>query len=224
MDIGKKEFIEFMLGAGVLKFGEFITKSGRQTPYFVNTGLYKTGGQISRLGTFYANLIQEKAGDSYDAMFGPAYKGIPLVVAAADALYREHNVDKPYCFNRKEVKDHGEGGSMVGYTPQDGDRFVIVEDVITAGTAIRESMPALRAYGDIKVPHMCISVDRCEMGTDESGNIVKSTAVMHIREEYGIEVHSIVNVMDIHDFLKAGGEDKDVLERMEIYMDKYCML
>ena len=133
----KRKFIEFMMGADVLRFGQFVTKSGRHTPYFVNTGNYKTGEQIAKLGKFYASLIKETVGEDFSAMFGPAYKGIPLATAAAASLYNEYGISKPYFFNRKEEKDHGEGGSLVGYKPKDGDKIIIIEDVITAGTAVR---------------------------------------------------------------------------------------
>lgn len=171
----KKDFIEFMMSADVLRFGEFQTKSGRLTPYFINTGNYKTGGQIAALGRFYAALIHETCGDRFDAMFGPAYKGIPLATAAAAALATEYGVDKPYFFNRKEAKDHGEGGSLVGYRPKDGDRILIIEDVITAGTAIRETMPILTGCGQVTVPDMFISVNRCEVGQTPG-----KTAVMEV--------------------------------------------
>ena len=138
----KKRFIEFMMDADVLRFGDFVTKSGRNTPYFVNTGNYRTGAQIAGLGQFYAQLVHD-TGCGFDALFGPAYKGIPLVTACAASLYREYGLDKPYFFNRKEAKDHGEGGNLVGYKPKDGDRIAIIEDVITAGTAVRETMPLL---------------------------------------------------------------------------------
>ena len=137
----KKDFIEFMMGADVLRFGEFKTKSGRLSPYFVNTGNYRTGSQIAALGKFYAACVKEAVGENFDAMFGPAYKGIPLVTAAAGAMSTAYGIDKPYFFNRKEVKDHGEGGSLVGYQPKDGDNIIIIEDVITAGTAVRETVP-----------------------------------------------------------------------------------
>ena len=133
----KKEFIEFMLSAQVLRFGHFVTKSGRNTQYFVNTGNYKTGAQLSRLGSYYAGLVKETVGDQFEAMFGPAYKGIPLATACSIALYNDHGIDRPYFFNRKEVKDHGEGGGTVGYAPKDGDRIIIIEDVITAGGPLR---------------------------------------------------------------------------------------
>ena len=139
----KREFIEFMMSADVLRFGSFVTKSGRNTPYFVNTGNYRTGKQLATLGKFYAKLIHDTLGEDFDAMFGPAYKGIPLVSAAAATLATEYGLDKPYFFNRKEVKDHGEGGNMVGYKPVDGDRIILVEDVITAGTAVREVVPQI---------------------------------------------------------------------------------
>lgn len=133
MEAAKKEFIEFMMGADVLRFGKFITKSGRETPYFINTGNYKTGLQSAQLGDFYAAFIKETLGENgFDAMFGPAYKGIPLVTTTAAALARNYGIDKPFFFNRKEMKDHGEGGNTVGYAPVNGDRIIIVEDVITA--------------------------------------------------------------------------------------------
>ena len=150
----KKEFIEFMMSADVLRFGDFVTKSGRNTPYFVNTGNYKTGLQSSRLGEFYAAAVHDAVGGDFDAMFGPAYKGIPLATSAAGALARNYGLDKPFFFNRKEAKDHGEGGSIVGYKPKDGDRIIIIEDVITAGTAVRETMPILTGCADVKVTDM----------------------------------------------------------------------
>ena len=215
----KKEFIEFMMSADVLRFGEFTTKSGRLSPYFVNTGNYKTGAQIATLGKFYAQCIMDNCGDNFDAMFGPAYKGIPLVTAAAASLSRDFNVDKPYFFNRKEAKDHGEGGSLVGYKPQDGDRIIIIEDVITAGTAVRETVPVLQAAAKVSIPDMFISVNRCEVGQH-----VGKTAVMEVKEEFGINVHAIITVADIHEYLKEKPEYASVLSLMEQYMDKYCIL
>ncbi len=213
----KKEFIEFMMSADVLRFGEFKTKSGRMTPYFVNTGNYRTGAQIAALGKFYAQCIKEACGDNFDAMFGPAYKGIPLVTAAAGSLSRDFGIDKPYFFNRKEAKDHGEGGSFVGYQPKDGDRLIIVEDVITAGTAVREVMPMLTGCADVSVRDMFISVNRCEVGQDST-----KTAVMEVGEQFGIQVHSIVDVTDIHEYLKSQKAYEEVLPRMERYMEQYC--
>ena len=215
----KKEFIEFMMSADVLRFGQFVTKSGRHTPYFVNTGNYRTGGQIAKLGDFYAALVKEACGDDFDAMFGPAYKGIPLVTAAAGALARDFGIDKPYFFNRKEAKDHGEGGSIVGYKPKDGDRVIIIEDVITAGTAVREIMPVLKCCGDVKVNDMFISVNRCEVGQTPG-----KTAIMEVQEEFGIKVHALVTVQDIYEYLKEQGTYGDVLPAMEKYMADYCVL
>ncbi len=214
----KKEFIEFMMSADVLRFGDFITKSGRNTPYFVNTGNYKTGMQSFKLGGFYGTFITKTIGNKFDAMFGPAYKGIPLVTATAGALAREYGIDKPYFFNRKEIKDHGEGGNTVGYQPKDGDRIIIVEDVITAGTAIREIMPILKECGDIQVTDMFISVNRCEMG-----KIPGKTAVTEVGEEFGIQVHALITVQDIYSYLKEQETDRNLLNAMKAYMDQFCV-
>ena len=213
----KREFIEFMMSADVLRFGNFVTKSGRNTPYFVNTGNYRTGKQLATLGKFYARLIHETLGDQFDAMFGPAYKGIPLAAVTASTLAQEYDLDKPYFFNRKEAKDHGEGGSFVGYKPVDGDRIILVEDVITAGTAVREVMPQIMSCGDVKVTDMFISVNRCEVGKDG-----EKTAVMEVKEQFGIDVHAIVTVQDIHEYLKEDPKYADVLAHMEQYMAQYC--
>ncbi len=215
----KKNFIEFMMSADVLRFGEFKTKSGRLSPYFVNTGNYKTGSQIDTLGKYYAALVKETVGDRFDAMFGPAYKGIPLAAACAGALAREYGIDKPYFFNRKEVKDHGEGGSLIGYKPADGDNVIIIEDVITAGTAVRETVPVLKAAADVKLTDMFISVNRCEVGTTPG-----KTALMEVKEEFGITVHSIISVADIHEYLEGKPEYAAVLKLMDAYMEKYCIL
>lgn len=215
----KREFISFMMSADVLRFGDFVTKSGRNTPYFVNTGNYKTGMQSAKLGEFYAACVKETVGGEFDAMFGPAYKGIPLATAAAGALARMYGIDKPFFFNRKEAKDHGEGGNLVGYQPVDGDRVIIIEDVITAGTAVRETMPVLQNAAKVEVTDMYISVNRCEVGQTPG-----KTAVMEVKEEYGIEVHALVTVRDIHEYLKESGQYKELLPKMEAYMQKYCVL
>lgn len=213
----KKEFIEFMMSADVLRFGEFQTKSGRLSPYFVNTGNYKTGAQISALGGFYAQCIYDVCGGKFTAMFGPAYKGIPLVTVAAGALACNFGVDKPFFFNRKETKDHGEGGSLVGYKPQDGDKIIIIEDVITAGTAVRETVPVLLGAAKVQVSDMFISVNRCEVGQN-----AEKTAVMEVKEEFGIDVHSIVDVRDLCEYLKEQGGYDQVLEAMKRYIAQYC--
>ncbi len=214
----KRDFITFMMSAQVLRFGDFVTKSGRRTPYFVNTGNYKTGAQSAKLGQFYAAFIKETVGEKFDAMFGPAYKGIPLVTAAAGALARDHQIDKPFFFNRKEAKDHGEGGNTVGYCPKDGDRIVIVEDVITAGTAIREVMPVLRSCAKVTVSDMFISVNRCEVGKTPG-----KTAVMEVAQEFGIAVHALITVQDIYEYLQEQGGYEGVLEMMKTYMEQYCI-
>ncbi len=214
----KKEFIEFMMDSDVLRFGAFVTKSGRNTPYFVNTGNFKTGKQIATLGKFYAALIKETCSDNFDCMFGPAYKGIPLATAAAAALYNEYGIDKPYFFNRKEEKDHGEGGSLVGFKPQNGDRVIIIEDVITAGTAVRETMPVLKGAADVEVKDMFISVNRCEVGQNP-----EKTTVMEVMEDFGINVHSIITVKDIYEYLERDGSYGDILVKMKEYTDAYCV-
>ncbi len=214
----KKDFIEFMIGADVLKFGDFTTKSGRKTPYFINTGNYKTGEQIAKLGESYAKLVFETIGLEFNALFGPAYKGIPLVTVTASKLYAKHCVSKPFFFNRKEEKDHGEGGSFVGYQPQDGDKIIIIEDVITAGTAIREVVPILRDAAQVNVKDMFISVDRCEVG-----NTPGKTAVAEVAEEFGIKVHPIVTVKDIYHYLKSSDKYSQYMGAMEEYMAKYCV-
>ena len=207
----KNEFISFMTGAGVLTFGDFVTKSGRKTPYFINTGNYRTGSQISRLGAWYAKTIAE-SGEEFDALFGPAYKGIPLAAAAASSLFRLYGRDVPYCFNRKEIKDHGEGGGIVGYRPKDGDRIAIVEDVVTAGTAVRESLSFLAGVADVTVTALFVSVDRMERGTGAL------SALDELRESLGINVHPIITVRDIIASIPA---DDPRRAAMESYLAQY---
>lgn len=217
----KKEFIEFMMSADVLRFGDFTTKSGRKTPYFVNTGNYKTGAQAAKLGDYYAACIQEHMPEGITCLFGPAYKGIPLAVSAAASLYRNYDRDLPYCFNRKEAKDHGEGGSMVGYKPQDGDSVAIVEDVVTAGTAVRESIELFKHVADVKMKALFVSVDRMERGTRDCSTLDE------LRQDYGIQVFPIVTVRQVIDFLHnrpIDGKvyiDDDMKARMEAYLAQY---
>ena len=217
----KEEFIAFMVRSGVLTFGDFITKSGRKTPYFINTGNYKTGEQAAKLGDYYAACIQANLPDGVDCLFGPAYKGIPLAVAAASSLYRNYGHDLPYCFNRKEVKDHGEGGSMVGYQPKDGDRVTIVEDVVTAGTAVRESIELFKHVADVKITSLIVSVDRMERGTGDK------TTLDELRESHGISVYPIVTVREVIAFLHNNPIDGKVYiddamkARMEAYLAEY---
>lgn len=217
----QEEFITFMVRSGVLTFGDFTTKSGRKTPYFINTGNYKTGEQCAKLGDYYAACIQQNIPDGVDCLFGPAYKGIPLTVTAAASLYRNYGRDLPYCFNRKEAKDHGEGGSMVGYKPQDGDRVVIVEDVVTAGTAVRETIELFKSVADVTFAGLIVSVDRMERGTGEK------TTINELRDSYGINVYPIVTVREIMDFLhnrEIDGKvyiDDAMLAKMEDYLAQY---
>ncbi len=217
----KEDFIDFMVRAGVLTFGDFVTKSGRKTPYFINTGNYQTAEQISELGTYYAACINENVCTDMDFMYGPAYKGIPLVITSAVSLFRDHGLDIPYCFNRKEVKDHGEGGSIIGYKPQDGDRAVIIEDVITAGSSVRESVPLLKSLADVNVTSLIISVDRMERGTNDK------TAIQEVKEEFGIVTYPIVTVRDIINHLHGHEIDGKVViddamrEKMEEHLKKY---
>ena len=162
MEKYKQEFIEFMVDCGVLKFGDFVTKSGRKTPFFVNTGFYRTGAQLRKLGEYYAKAINDTFGTDFDVLFGPAYKGIPLTVATSMAISEYFGADIKYCSNRKEVKDHGDKGILLGSPIADGDKVVIIEDVTTAGTSIEETLPIIKAQGDVDVLGLVVSVDRCE--------------------------------------------------------------
>lgn len=195
MEQYKKDFIEFMVDCSVLKFGDFVTKSGRKTPFFVNTGFYRTGGQLSRLGEYYAKAIENKFGFDFDVLFGPAYKGIPLSVAAAMAISRIYNKDVKYCSNRKEVKDHGDKGILLGSPIADGDKVVIIEDVTTAGTSIGETLPILKAQGEVDVLGLVVSVDRMERGQGEK------SALAEIEEKYGLKTTAIVTMAEVVEHL-----------------------
>ena len=211
MESYKREFIEFLQSAGVLKFGDFTAKSGRKIPYFINAGEIKTGDQISRLGEFYAKAYFDKIGEKRCVLYGPAYKGIPIAVSAAGALSR-NGLDVPFFFNRKEAKDHGEGGVFVGYTPKAGEDIVIVEDVITAGTAIRESMEILAPLTESKVAATFVMVDRKEKGkTDKS-------AMQEVADEFGFPVYSVVDVYDIIEFLEEDEANRENVERIKNYL------
>ncbi len=219
----QEAFIEFMVRSGVLTFGDFTTKSGRKTPYFINTGNYKTGAQADALGNYYAACIHEHLAEAggADLLFGPAYKGIPLAVTAAASLYRNYQEDYAYCFNRKEAKDHGEGGNMVGAKIHAGDRVAIVEDVVTAGTAVRESIALFQGIAPVKITALFVSVDRMEKGTGER------SALDELREDYGISVFPIVTVRQIIDYLHNRPIDGTVYiddamkVKMEAYLDTY---
>ena len=194
----KRRFIQFLSECGVLRFGTFPLKSGRVAPYFLNAGEYKTGAQIKRLGEFYADCIVEN-NIPVQTLFGPAYKGVPLALSAAVALYEKYGKDVNFCFDRKEVKDHGEGGMFVGKQPEDGEKIVIVEDVMTSGKALKEVLPKLRGAAKVDIAGMVITVDRMEkaLGSERS-------AVQQARAEEGVEVYSIVTVADIVAALEEG--------------------
>ncbi len=195
MEQYKQEFIEFMIDCEVLKFGDFVTKSGRKTPFFVNTGFYRTGAQLRKLGEYYAKAIADKFGFEFDVLFGPAYKGIPLTVAATIAISEHYGKDIRYCSNRKEVKDHGDKGILLGSPIQDGDRVVIIEDVTTAGTSIQETLPIIRAQGDMKPIGLVVSVDRMERGQGAK------SALQEIHDTYGLETTAIVTMADVVEHL-----------------------
>lgn len=221
MENYKKEFIEFMIECGVLTFGDFVTKSGRKTPFFVNTGNYKTGSQLKRLGEFYAKAIKENFNDEYDVLFGPAYKGIPLTVTTTIALSDFYNIDAKYCSNRKEVKDHGDKGILLGSNLKDNDRVLIVEDVTTAGTSIYETMPILKEQGNVDVKGLIISVDRMERG---KGN---KSALTEIRENFGFKTCAIVTMKEVIDYLynkEVNGKviiNDDIMVRIRKYYEEY---
>ena len=203
----QRAFVDFMLEVQVLTFGDFTTKSGRKTPYFVNTGLYRTGTQLRKLGHAYADAIERAFPEGFDVLFGPAYKGIPLVFA-------ERGRDVAFCFNRKEAKDHGEGGTLVGHRLQDGDRVLIVEDVTTAGTSIRETVPVLRSAAAVELAGLVVSVNRQERGTGER------TALAELAEEFSMPTHAIVTLDEILEHLgeRLGAEDR---ERIAAYRAQY---
>ncbi len=211
MESYKREFIQFLQNAGVLKFGDFTAKSGRKIPYFINAGMIKTGEDIAKLGEFYAKAYQEKLGSQKAVLFGPAYKGISIAVSASIALSKS-GLNVPFFFNRKEAKDHGEGGLFVGYVPQSGDQVVIVEDVITAGTAIRESMALLNTLEGVKVAATFVMVDRKEKGQGEKG------AMQEIEETFGFPVYSVVDVYDIIEYLEEDPANEENVTRIKNYL------
>lgn len=207
----KREFIKFLEDAGVLKFGDFTAKSGRKIPYFINAGDIKTGEQIQKLGEFYAKAYFEKVGNKKSVLYGPAYKGIPIAVSVAVALAKD-GLDVPFFFNRKEEKDHGEGGVFVGYKPQAGEDVVIVEDVITAGTAIRESMAILSKLDGVNVKATFVMVDRKEKGQGEK------SAMAELTDEFGFPVYSVVDVYDIIEYLEEDEANKENVDRIKAYL------
>ncbi|MFB5142301.1 orotate phosphoribosyltransferase [Vibrio diabolicus] len=207
----QREFIEFALEKEVLKFGEFTLKSGRKSPYFFNAGLFNTGRDLARLGRFYAAALAD-SGIDFDVLFGPAYKGIPIATTTAVALADHHDIDTPYCFNRKEAKDHGEGGNLVGSALE--GRIMLVDDVITAGTAIRESMEIIQANG-ADLAGVLVAIDRQEKGKGEL------SAIQEVERDFGCAIISIVSLTDLVTFLEEKGTDKEHLEAVKAYRAEY---
>jgi orotate phosphoribosyltransferase len=217
MEQYKKEFIEFMIECDVLKFGDFVTKSGRKTPFFINTGFYRNGAQLRKLGQYYARAIKDTFGTDFDVLFGPAYKGIPLSVATTIAISEQYDVDINYCSNSKEVKDHGDTGILLGSPIENGDKVVIIEDVTTAGTSIAETLPIIKAQGDVEVLGICVSVDRQERGTGEK------SALAEIEEKYGMQATAIVTMTDVIEYLtthEVNGK-KVIDEKLKAAIDAY---
>ncbi len=212
----KQDFIRFLSECGVLKFGTFKLKSGRIAPYFLNAGEYKKGSQIKRLGEFYADCIVDNR-VAAETLFGPAYKGVPLALSAAVALYEKYGIDVNFCFDRKEVKDHGEGGMFVGKQLEDGEKIVIVEDVMTSGKALKEVLPKLRGAAEVDISGMVITVDRMEKALDS-----EKSAVQQAYEQEGVRVYSIVTIRDIVEALEAGViEGKEHVPAILKYLDEY---
>lgn len=195
MEQYKQEFIEFMVDCDVLKFGDFVTKSGRKTPFFVNTGFYRTGAQLAKLGTYYATAINAAFGCDFDLLFGPAYKGIPLSVATTIAISQQYGKEIKYCSNRKEIKDHGDKGILLGSPIEDGQKVVIIEDVTTAGTSIQETLPIIRSQGNVDVMGLVVSVDRMERGSGEK------SALQEISGTYGFKTTAIVTMAEVVEHL-----------------------
>ena len=211
MQTYKSEFIKFALSRGVLKFGEFTLKSGRKSPYFFNAGLFNTGADLARLGDFYAQAIQANQLD-YDVIFGPAYKGIPIGSAVSIALFNRFNLDKPVCFNRKEVKDHGEGGNLIGSPLQ--NKVLLVDDVITAGTAIREAMDLISA-NNAQLSAVVIALNRKERG---KGDL---SAIQEVERDYQCQVLSIIDLDDLMQFIKQDPQYNQYIPAMQQYRDEY---
>ena len=207
----QREFIEFALEKEVLKFGEFTLKSGRKSPYFFNAGLFNTGRDLARLGRFYAAALVD-SGIEYDVLFGPAYKGIPIATTTAVALADHHDVDTPYCFNRKEAKDHGEGGNLVGSALE--GRIMLVDDVITAGTAIRESMEIIKANG-ADLAGVLVAIDRQEKGKGEL------SAIQEVERDFGCSIVSIVSLTDLITYLEEKGDNQQHLEAVRGYRAEF---
>ena len=216
MEAYKQEFVDFMLDSKVLKFGDFTLKSGRKSPFFMNAGLYITGTQLMKLGEFYARAIHETYGDDFDVIFGPAYKGIPISVATTIAYSKLYGKEVRYCSNRKEEKDHGDVGILLGSPIKDGDRVVVVEDVTTSGKSMEETIPIVKAQGDVKIVGLMVSLNRCEKGKGDKG------ALEEIKELYGFDAHAIVSMKEVIDYLTSKGMlDDELMARINDYYAQY---
>ena len=212
MEAYKQEFVDFMLDCGVLKFGDFTLKSGRKSPFFMNAGLYVTGSQLTKLGEYYAKAIHDKYGDEFDVLFGPAYKGIPLSVATTMAYSRLYGKEIRYCSNRKEAKDHGDAGILLGSPIKDGDRIVVIEDVTTSGKSMEETIPIVKAQGDVKIIGLMVSLNRCEKGKGDKG------ALDEIKDLYGFETGAIVSMKEVVEYLT---EKKIIDDELKARIDSY---
>ena len=217
----KEEFVKFMVDSDVLKFGEFTLKSGRKSPFFMNAGLYVTGTQLMKLGEYYAKAIHDRYGDDFDLVFGPAYKGIPISVATAIAYAKLYGKEVRYCSNRKEVKDHGDVGILLGSPLKDGDRIVVVEDVTTSGKSMDETLPIVKAAADVKLVGLMVSLNRCERGKGDKG------ALDEIRENYGLETAAIVSMKEVIEYLngrEVNGQvfiDDEMRAKLDAYYAEY---
>ena len=221
MEQYKEEFIEFMLESKALKFGDFTLKSGRKSPFFMNAGAYVTGSQLKRLGEYYAKAIHDNFGDDFDVLFGPAYKGIPLSVATCIAYSELYGKEIRYCSNRKEVKDHGDVGILLGDKIKDGDKVVIIEDVTTSGKSMDETLPIVKAAADVKLVGLMVSLNRCERGKGDKG------ALDEIRENYGLETAAIVSMKEVIEYLngrEVNGQvfiDDEMRAKLDAYYAEY---
>ena len=221
MEQYKQEFIDFMVESDVLKFGDFTLKSGRKSPFFMNAGAYVTGTQLARLGEYYAKAIHEHYGDDFDVLFGPAYKGIPLSVATTIAYSELYGKDIRYCSNRKEVKDHGDTGILLGSQMKDGDRVVIIEDVTTSGKSIEETYPIIKAQGNVEVVGLMVSLNRMERGKGEK------SALEEVQELYGFKANAIVTMADVVEHLynkECQGQvviDDKIKAAIDAYYEQY---
>lgn len=222
MEQYKREFIEFMVDSKVLKFGEFTLKSGRKSPFFMNAGAYVTGGQLRKLAEYYAKAIHDTFGLDFDVLFGPAYKGIPLAVATCMAISELYGKEIRYCSNRKEVKDHGDTGILLGSKLQDGDRVLMIEDVTTSGKSMEETVPILKAQADVSIVGLMVSLNRMEVGLSEN-----KSALDEINEKYGFKASAIVTMEEVVEALyntPVNGEiliDDEIKGRIDAYYDIY---